>query len=134
MGPTLTVDIVIEYPDGEIVLIKRGKDPFLGSWALPGGRVEIGESVEQAAIREAREETGLDVKLDRLIGVYSDPERDPRRHTVSVVFHASPAGGVLKAATDASELTKTSRFLELPLAFDHTTILRDTFPQKEGVL
>lgn len=126
-GPTLTVDIIIEFPDREIVLIKRGKEPFLGGWALPGGHVEIGETVENAAIREAKEETGMDVRLDKLVGVYSDPKRDPRRHTVSVVFQATPISGTLLAASDAAELIKTRDFLDKPLAFDHNQILRDAF-------
>ena len=123
--PLLTVDIVIVYPDGEVVLIKRANDPFKGDWAIPGGFVEIGETVEQAAMREAKEETGLDVELTRLVGVYSDPARDPRGHTVSVVFTAVPKGGELRADTDAAEVMKTKDDRDLPLAFDHRKILAD---------
>ncbi|MGI8650210.1 MAG: NUDIX domain-containing protein, partial [Rubrobacter sp.] len=80
--PKLTVDIVLPQSGG-VVLIRRRNEPFEGQWCLPGGFVEVGESVEAAAVREMREETGLDVKLERLVGVYSDPERDPRGHSVT---------------------------------------------------
>lgn len=129
-GPVLTVDSVIEYPDGSIILIRRGKEPYLGKWALPGGRVELGETVEDAATREAFEETGLRIKLTRLVGVYSDPKRDPRRHTVSVVFQAVPQDGAPCAATDAAEITRTTAFFQFDLAFDHRKILLDTFPDR----
>jgi 8-oxo-dGTP diphosphatase len=131
-GPMLTVDIIIEYPDGSIVLIRRGREPFLGRWALPGGRVEIGETVEQAAIREAKEETGLEVNLDRLIGVFSEPGRDPRGHSVTIVFHATPISGVPKASSDADEVLQCGDFLSLPLAFDHSKILLHAFPACPG--
>lgn len=126
-GPSLTVDVVIEFPGREIVLIKRGFEPFKGHWALPGGFVEVGETVEEAAVREAKEETGLEIQLQRLIGVYSDPRRDPRRHTVSVVFHARAAGGTLRADSDAADVTRTADFLNMKLAFDHNEIVRDAF-------
>ena len=89
--PALTADCVVFGLDDEdlkILLIQRGLEPFKGQWALPGGFVDVGETVEEAAVREMREETGLDVQLERLVGVYSDPERDPRGHNVSVVFLA----------------------------------------------
>lgn len=123
--PLLTVDIIIVYPDGDVVLIKRANEPFKGSWAIPGGFVEIGETVEQAASREAKEETGLDVDLIRLVGVYSDPTRDPRGHTVSIAFAAVPTGGMLRADTDAAEVIKTKDHKNLSLAFDHRIILDD---------
>jgi len=127
--PALTVDVVIEFDSGEIILIERGNDPFKGQTALPGGFVEYGETVETAAVREAKEETGLDIKLDRLIGVYSDPDRDPRGHTVSVVFHATAVGGELRADTDAANVFKTADCFSRPLAFDHERILRDAFAE-----
>ncbi|HQE72151.1 MAG TPA: NUDIX hydrolase, partial [Methanothrix soehngenii] len=80
--PLLAADAVILFQDG-IVLIRRNNPPYQGCYALPGGFVEIGETVEEAAIREAREETGLDINLLGLVGVYSDPARDPRGHVVS---------------------------------------------------
>jgi len=129
-SPTLAVDIVIVYPDdGDVVLIERGVEPFKGAWALPGGGVEIGETVEQAAVREAKEETGLDVRLEYLVGVYSDPSRDPRGHTVSIVYRARPIGGELHADTDAAKVIKTSNYLNVFLAFDHDRIIRDALDE-----
>ena len=121
----LTVDIVILY-NGGVVLIKRKHEPFKDHYALPGGFVEYGERVEDAAIREAKEETGLDVKLLRLVGVYSDPNRDPRGHTVTTAFLALGTGE-LKAGDDAKEVhvVPVEKALKLPLAFDHEKILRD---------
>ena len=124
-SPRLAADIIIEFPDGEIVLVKRGVEPYKGRWAIPGGGVEIGETVEQAAVREAKEETGLDIKLTGLVGVYSDPNRDPRGHTVSIVYHAVPVGGDMKADTDAAEVIKTGDLFKNALAFDHKQILMD---------
>lgn len=130
-SPKLAADIVILYPDGQIVLVKRKYDPYKGQWALPGGGVEIGETVEQAAIREAKEETGLDVRLVRLAGVYSEPDRDPRGHVVSIVYLADPVGGELRAASDASAVIKTGDYSELTLAFDHNRIVSDLFGSRE---
>lgn len=123
--PRLAADIIIEFPDGEIILVRRGVEPFKGMWALPGGGVEIGERVEEAAMREAKEETGLDIRLEGLVGVYSDPKRDPRGHVVSIVYHAVPVGGIFRADTDAAEVLKTAPKPDFPLAFDHSQILAD---------
>jgi 8-oxo-dGTP diphosphatase len=117
------VDVVIPSGRG-IVLIRRASDPFEGRWALPGGFVEVGETVEAAATREAAEETGLAVELARLVGVYSDPERDPRGHNVSVAFLARVVGGDLVAATDAAEVAVLDPDSVL-LAFDHRSIIAD---------
>ncbi|MDO8869325.1 MAG: NUDIX hydrolase [Methanobacteriaceae archaeon] len=125
--PFLTVDIIIMSPKDTIVLIKRKYDPYKSYWALPGGFVEIGESVEQAAVREAWEETGLNVELVELVGVYSNPDRDPRGHTVTIVYIAQTVFGNLKAdsdAEDAFEFTK-DEISDLKLAFDHKTILKN---------
>ncbi|WP_461866421.1 NUDIX domain-containing protein [Thermococcus sp.] len=121
----LTVDIVILYKGG-IILIKRKHEPFKNHWALPGGFVEYGETVEHAAVREAKEETGLDIKLLKLVGVYSDPNRDPRGHTVTTAFLAE-GNGELKAGDDAKEVhvIPVDKILSLPLAFDHRKILED---------
>ncbi len=121
----LTADVVILY-NGGVVLIKRKHEPFKAHYALPGGFVEYGETVEEAAIREAKEETGLDVRLLRLVGVYSDPNRDPRGHTVTTAFLALGTGE-LKAGDDAKEVhvVPVEEALKLPLAFDHERILRD---------
>lgn len=124
--PLLTVDIIIEMIDREqhpIVLIERRSEPY--GWALPGGFVDVGETVEHAAMREAREETSLDVTLKALLGCYSDPERDPRGHTVSVVYVAT-ASGELHAADDARNIDLFSvQTLPENLAFDHGLILAD---------
>lgn len=124
-SPRLAVDLIIKFPDGDFVLIKRGVEPFKGLWAIPGGGVEVGETVEEAALREAKEETGLDIRLDGIAGIYSDPGRDPRGHTVSIVFFASPVGGKLRADTDAAEVIRIKDFSNLSMAFDHKKILSD---------
>lgn len=121
----LTVDLVILYNNG-VVLIKRGNEPYKDCWALPGGFVEYGERVEDAAIREGKEETGLNIELIKLIGVYSDPNRDPRGHTVTAAFLAK-GEGKLRGGDDARE-AKVFKFEELKhirLAFDHEKIIED---------
>ncbi len=97
-GPWLTVDALVPK-DGKLLLVRRGRYPFEGMHALPGGFVEAGETVEEAVVRETLEETGLRTKVVRLLGVYSDPERDPRGHTVSVVFELAVAGGKVRGGT-----------------------------------
>jgi 8-oxo-dGTP diphosphatase len=121
--PKLMVDVVIPSERG-VVLIRRGTEPFAGQWALPGGFVEVGETVEEAAAREAAEETGLAVEVARLIGVYSEPERDPRGHNVSVAFVVRVLSGELAAATDASEVSVLNPS-SVELAFDHRRIIDD---------
>ena len=119
--PKLMVDVVIPAEEG-VVLIRRGSDPFEGQWALPGGFVEVGETVEAAAVREAAEETGLGVELARLVGVYSEPDRDPRGHNVSVAFLARVLSGELSAASDAAEVFVLDPG-SVDLAFDHRRII-----------
>ncbi len=121
--PKLMVDVIIPSERG-VVLIRRGNEPFAGRWALPGGFVEVGETVEEAAYREAAEETGLAVEVAHLVGVYSDPERDPRGHNVSVAFLARVLSGDLVAATDASEVAVLDPS-SVDLAFDHRKIIED---------
>jgi 8-oxo-dGTP diphosphatase len=121
-NPKPTVDVIVEI-DGGVVLIKRRNPPH--GWALPGGFVDEGEPVERAAVREVDEETGLAVALTDLLYVYSDPARDPRQHTLSVVF-VGTAAGAPAGGDDASE----ARIFPLdalpsPLAFDHGQILAD---------
>lgn len=126
-NPFPTVDIIIETgkQKGGIVLIKRKNPPF--GWALPGGFVDYGESLESAAKREAEEETSMKVELLYQLGAYSDPSRDPRHHTISVVF-VGRATGMPKAADDAIDVGIFDRLsLPDPLAFDHKEILRDYF-------
>lgn len=126
--PSLTVDAIIVHED-EIVLIKRLKDPHMNKWALPGGFVEYGESVEDATIREAKEETNLDIELGSLVGVYSKPDRDPRRHTVSVVYMATIKDDFLQSGSDAKDARffKIEDAINMQLAFDHNEILNDAF-------
>jgi 8-oxo-dGTP diphosphatase len=122
-GPSPTVDVVIALPGDRVVLVRRKYPP--PGWALPGGFVDVGETLEAAAVREAKEETGLDVTLVDLLYVYSDPRRDPRRHTVSTVF-LGRAVGEPKGADDADEAVAFGwAALPEPLAFDHGEILRD---------
>lgn len=121
-NPFPTVDIIIETAGG-IVLIERKNEPH--GWALPGGFVDYGESLEAAAIREAREETSLEIRDVRLLGCYSDPARDPRQHTISTVFIAS-ATGAPQAADDAAAVAVIPRDrLPAELCFDHRKILDD---------
>lgn len=130
-SPSLAVDAVISHAEG-VVLIERGQPPFEGAWALPGGFVEVGETVEQACVREAREETGLEVELTGLVGVYSDPDRDPRGHVVSVTFAAEAVGGEPRGADDAAR-ARVFAWDDLPeLAFDHAEILSDHARMREG--
>ena len=128
-SPFLTVDAVINCKDDSIVLIKRKKNPYKDSWALPGGFVEYGETVENAILREVKEETGLNIDLMGISGVYSDPERDPRGHVVTICFKAQKIDGELRADTDASEVIclKLKDALQYDLAFDHEKILKDAF-------
>jgi ADP-ribose pyrophosphatase YjhB (NUDIX family) len=123
-NPVPTVDVIIEY-DGGVVLIKRKNPP--SGWALPGGFVDYGETLEAAAAREAREETGLEVQLKRQFHTYSSPERDPRSHTITTVFVAG-GKGVLHAGDDADD-AGLFRQSDLPeqIAFDHRDILNDYF-------
>lgn len=129
-NPFLTVDIIIEVEDA-IILIERKNEPY--GWALPGGFVDYGETVETAAKREAKEETNLDIANLFLFGVYSDPKRDPRFHTVSVVFVATARGDQLLAGDDAKN-ARIFREDELPedIVFDHKKILKDYFRWKKS--
>jgi len=122
-GPAPTVDVVIALPGDRVVLVRRKHPP--PGWALPGGFVDEGETLEAAAVREAREETGLEVALTDLLYVYSDPRRDPRRHTVSAVFLGRAAGDP-RGGDDAAEAHAFAwNALPSPVAFDHAEILAD---------
>jgi ADP-ribose pyrophosphatase YjhB (NUDIX family) len=128
-NPISTVDIIIEIESKGIVLIKRKNPPY--GWAIPGGFVDYGESLEKAGVREAKEETSLDVKLIRQFHTYSDPKRDPRHHSISTVYIAK-AKGIPKARDDALEIGVFNE-TNLPeeIAFDHRKILKDYFKLRQ---
>ena len=123
-NPTPTVDVMIHVAGQGIVLVERKNPPH--GWALPGGFVDYGETCEAAAVREAKEETGLDVVLTGLVGVYSDPARDPRGHTMSVVYAAQARDRTrLAAGDDAGKAVVHALDALPPLAFDHARIVQD---------
>lgn len=124
-SPLVTVDVIIEVDDSGIVLIERKNPPH--GWALPGGFVDYGETLEKASLREAKEETSLDVQLIEQFYTYSDPRRDPRHHTISTVYIAR-ATGIPTGADDAKRAQIfTGANLPSPLVFDHAQILSDYF-------
>lgn len=128
LTPLLTVDAVILFQQNSIVLIRRKNPPFKGELALPGGFVDIGETIENACIREAYEETNINVKLIKLIGVFSDPNRDPRGHTVSIAFLCEPLSKTekpfAKDGAQSLEIVPISKLASLKLAFDHLDIIK----------
>jgi ADP-ribose pyrophosphatase YjhB (NUDIX family) len=127
-NPIPTVDIIIEGESNGVILIKRKNPPY--GWALPGGFVDYGESLEEAAKREAKEETSLDLELIRQFHTYSDPGRDPRHHTITTVYIAK-GKGIAHAKDDALEIgIFTLSTLPTEIAFDHHSILKDYFRQK----
>ena len=129
-NPVPTVDIIIEIGEGRIVLIRRKNTPL--GWAIPGGFVDYGESLETAALREAKEETSLDVELTEQMHTYSKPDRDPRHHTISTVYIAR-AEGTPRAADDAADVGIFSEdSLPEPIVFDHRDIIRDYFNRSRG--
>jgi 8-oxo-dGTP diphosphatase len=132
-APDLAVDVVVRKGDGSILLIKRGKEPYKGRWALPGGFVECGETTEEAAVREVQEETGMAASICGLLGVYSRPDRDPRGHTVSICYAAEVGDGEPEGGDDAAEASFFSleAIENLKLAFDHREIIRD-FKERFG--
>lgn len=123
--PPLAADCVVFDRAGRLLLIKRGHPPFKGRYALPGGFVEVGETVEEAALRELKEETGIEGRIAGLVGVYSDPKRDPRGHTVSCAFLVRPRTAKATGGDDAAAAESVENWRELRLAFDHEMILAD---------
>lgn len=125
-NPAPTADIILQR-DSKILMVRRKKDPFKGQLALPGGFINEGETAEEAARREAIEETSLEVEPIEILGVYSDPKRDPRKHIMSTVFVGIIVGGSDKAGDDAEsiEWVELGTIEKQEIAFDHVQILRD---------
>jgi len=123
--PSLVVDCIVFDPGGRLLLIRRKHLPFRGQYALPGGYVEYGETTEDAAARELAEETGLVAANVSLLGVYSDPHRDPRGHVVSIAYRVAVAGYDLHAGDDAAAAAFVADWQDLDLAFDHRKIVED---------
>lgn len=124
---SLTADIFIHDDDLNFILIKRSQGEFKDYWALPGGFVEYGETVENAAIREAKEETNIDVELEELVNVYSDPNRDSRGHIITVAFTATGDLNAKKADSDAKDIGifTEDELKDIKIAFDHDKIISD---------
>jgi 8-oxo-dGTP diphosphatase len=124
---SLTADVFIHDDDLNFILIKRSKGEFKDFWALPGGFVEYGETVENAAVREAKEETHIDVELEELVNVYSDPNRDSRGHIVTVAFTAKGDFDARKADSDAKDIGifTENELKDIKIAFDHEKIIKD---------
>jgi ADP-ribose pyrophosphatase YjhB (NUDIX family) len=128
-NPLVTVDLIIELNEG-IILIERKNPPY--GWALPGGFVDYGESLEASAAREAKEETSLDIQIEEQFHTYSEPNRDPRHHTVTTVFIAQ-ASGIPKAADDAKHIgIFINKNMPSQIAFDHARIISDYFRYRSG--
>ena len=121
--PSVAVDGIVIH-NGKLVAIRRRNEPFRGMPALPGGFVELGEATVDAVVREVREETGLETRVKRLVGVFSDPMRDPRGHVVSIVYELGPIGGRLKAGSDAAAIVRVNLSAVPVMAFDHNEIVR----------
>lgn len=134
--PSVTADIFIFDDELNFILIKRKNDPFKDCWALPGGFVEYGESVETAAVREAKEETSIDVELIDLVNVYSEPDRDPRGHTITVAYLARGDLSTRKADDDAKdiEIFSSEKLDEINIAFDHEKIIKDCLKKAKKTL
>lgn len=132
--PRLTVDAWIRDRKGRLLLVQRGRPPFEGRWGLPGGFCEWKETTEDCCAREAREETGLKVKVGRLLEVYSDPERDPRGHNVTVLYAARPISGRAQGGDDAADARwfTLKELGRLSFAFDHGKIIREQLRKAKG--
>lgn len=135
-GPHLTVDSWVRDRRGRVLLVRRGRPPFKGAWCLPGGFVEWNERTDDACARETLEETGLRVRIGEVVGVYSDPGRDPRGHNVTILYAASPRRGKVKGGDDASEARwfTVAELRGLKLAFDHREIIREQLARRSRAL
>jgi 8-oxo-dGTP diphosphatase len=123
--PFLSVDSVVFDNAGRVLLIRRKNPPFQGYFALPGGFVDAGETTEAAALRELKEETGIEGTSPQLVGVYSDPRRDTRHHVVSVAYLVTPTTYDVRAGDDAADADFVANWRDQPLAFDHQKIISD---------
>lgn len=123
-APLLAVDGVV-LVEGKLVAVQRRYDPFRGQYSLPGGMVEYGETLEEAVVREVREETGLETKVISLVGVYSRPGRDPRGHVVSAVYELAVTGGTLSSGSDAAGVDLIDLDAPPEMGFDHENIIAD---------
>ncbi|MGE5278503.1 MAG: NUDIX hydrolase [Acidobacteriota bacterium] len=130
--PRLTVDSFVRDRRGRLLLVQRGRPPYEGRWGLPGGFCEWKETTENCCRRETLEETGLRVRVGRLLGVYSKPDRDPRGHNVTVLYAATPTGGRLTGGDDAADARWFSRkqLRRLRFAFDHAKIVREQMARR----
>lgn len=132
-SPKITVDGVV-FTESEILLVKRKNPPFQGRWALPGGFVEYGETTEHAVVREVEEETNLSTIIDTLLGVYSNPNRDPRGHTISIVYILQRKNSTVSGGDDAAEAAFHPLDKLPELSFDHDKIIKDALRRKKDVL
>lgn len=123
--PALTTDCVVFDAQGRVLLIRRKNPPFEGQYALPGGFIDVGETATNACRRELKEETGIDATALNLVGVYSDPDRDPRGHTCSVAYLARIDHAEPKAGDDAAAAEWVTDWRSVKMAFDHAQILED---------
>jgi 8-oxo-dGTP diphosphatase len=132
--PRLTVDSLVVDRRGRLLLVQRGRPPHKGSWGLPGGFCEWKETTESCCARETLEETGLRVKVGKLLGVYSRPDRDPRGHNVTVLYEARSVGGSLRGGDDAADARFFTRaeLRRLRFAFDHREIVREQLARRRG--
>jgi 8-oxo-dGTP diphosphatase len=130
--PKVTVDAWIRDGKGRLLLVQRGRPPFTGSWGLPGGFCEWGETTEACCARETLEETGLTVEVGKLLGVYSRPDRDPRGHNVTVLYDCRPVSGEAKGGDDAAAARwfAPSQLKGLPFAFDHRQIVSEQLSRR----
>ena len=133
--PSLTTDIFIFDDNFNFILIKRKNNPFKDYWALPGGFVDYGETVESAAVREAKEETSIDVELKDLVNVYSDPNRDSRGHTITIAYTAKGNFNDRKADDDAIDIVifSAEKLDEINIAFDHDKIIKDCLKKAKNL-